>query len=94
MCRGCYGWPYGSQRERAPERARRRAGAIRVRQGDEQHDPCAPLRRPPYQRLATYERRTAEYEAAMDAYLNGVMADVARMKARLAGARQATHASH
>lgn len=78
LCRGCYGWPYGSQGERAHDRALRRARTIRAQQGDDHPDAFAPLLKKPYQRWSTFERVTAEHHAALVSFLDG-------MRKRLSG---------
>lgn len=88
FCRTCHGWPYGSTRERAPERAHRRARTIRARQGDVHAGLCASLRKPPYQRWATYARLSAEHDAAMMTFLDGVQERAERMAERLQKARR------
>lgn len=82
LCRTCYGWPYGSQGERAPDRALRRARTIRAQQGDDHPDAFAPLAKPPHQRWTTYSRRAAEHQAALGSFLDGSRASHERAMAR------------
>lgn len=88
LCRTCNRRPYGSTRERAPERALRRARTIRARQGDERTELGAVLPLRPRQRLATYERLAAEHDRAVLSFLDSTSERIDRMRKRLDSARR------